>query len=99
MIKRIVQTVAKKFRVFGGPIEGSVHPIDKHLDGKPVVFALGVDVAEVVRVVLEESGFVDLLRTARRVEQLLGEQKFVNQPIQQAYGELRSIVNVFKDVK
>ncbi|MCP4596236.1 hypothetical protein [Neptuniibacter sp.] len=61
----IVKKIASEFRTYGGPVAGSVHPIDRALDGKPVIFALGVDVAEVVKMVLEESGHIMLLEAAK----------------------------------
>ena len=67
MVSTIVKKIASKFRTYGGPVGGSTHPIDKALDGKPVVFALGVDVAEVVKMVLEESGCVKLKSAAAEV--------------------------------
>ena len=60
MVEKIAQMIAKRFPTYGGPVSGSVHPIDKHLEGKPIYFAIGVDVAEVVKVVLAESGHAGL---------------------------------------
>ncbi len=54
MVSLIVKKIASKFRTYGGPVAGSVHPIDRALDNKPVIFAAGVDVAEVVKMVLKE---------------------------------------------
>ncbi len=54
MIQSIVKKIASKFKTYGGVTGDSIHPLDEALAGQAPVFALGVDVAEVVKMVLKE---------------------------------------------
>jgi len=58
MVEKIVQIIAKKLSVI------VTTPLEKQYGDKIVQFEAGVDVAEVVRVVLEESGHAELRATA-----------------------------------
>ena len=54
MVEKIVKTVAKKFRTSGKVNSYGATPLDVVLNGEHPRFAESVDVAEVVKVVLEE---------------------------------------------
>ncbi len=57
MIKALTKKVSQNFRTFGGnPDEKSGNPVAAALAEKPVMFALGVPVDEVVRFIIKELG-------------------------------------------
>lgn len=56
MVAVIVQHVAQRFRCFGGGRGSAWNPVTEALKDNPLTFAAGVDVAEVVRFVLETAG-------------------------------------------
>lgn len=54
-VERIVKAVAKKFRSFGNGQATADNPVAEAFKSKPAMFALGVDIEEVVRFVLKEA--------------------------------------------
>ena len=48
----ITEEIGKKFRTFGGGVGSKYNPIADALKGKPLQFAAGVDVREVVDFVI-----------------------------------------------
>jgi hypothetical protein len=63
--KEIVTVITKEFRTFGGGTTPSgFNPIEQWLQDAPPQFAMGVDVAAVVRRVIELSGTTGRRRRA-----------------------------------
>jgi hypothetical protein len=50
---RIVNEVGERFATFGGGRGSEFNPLAEMMKGRPLVFALGVDVRDVVEFVLE----------------------------------------------
>jgi hypothetical protein len=60
LVRTITEDVAREFRCFGaGSPADTSNPIAAALADKPAAFAAGVDVAEVVRFVLERAATLD----------------------------------------
>lgn len=56
-VSEITAEIGVRFRTFGGGVVGNCdNPISHALKDRPVMFAAGVDVAEVVRTVLSIAG-------------------------------------------
>lgn len=53
-VQRVVTRIGARFRTFGGGRGDDFNPLAEMLKNKPLTFAAGVDVAEVVRFVMEE---------------------------------------------
>jgi len=65
-MKQIMNRIKKQFRCFGGgDTRTAFNPIAAALKDEPLQFAAGVDVASVVRVILDESGHDDLLEACK----------------------------------
>ena len=58
---KILNNIQKSFRTFGGGRGSNTNPIADALKHKPLQFAAGVDVGEVINLVLQESGHADLM--------------------------------------
>lgn len=54
-IDRITQIIAHNFRSFGGGQKSNWNPVVNALKDKPLQFAAGVDIKDVVTAVLKES--------------------------------------------
>lgn len=67
MIEKIVRKIGLHFRTFGGGRGTPDNPVAQALKDQPLCFAVAVDVADVVAMVLNESGYDDLLRAAIEV--------------------------------
>lgn len=55
MVDKIVAGIGENFRTFGGDRAPGNNPIAHATQGKPLMFAMGVDVGEVVKFVIAEA--------------------------------------------
>ena len=71
MHTKIQQHIQKSFRTFGGGEVIPFNPVAAALKDEPLQFAAGVDVEDVIKVVLAESGFDDLLAACKKTTPML----------------------------
>ncbi len=75
-IKHLLKQIQQNYSTFGVVDETSYYdtgnPISMALKNKPLMFALGIDVESVIHLILQESGFDELLKALEKYGEHLG---------------------------
>lgn len=79
-VDRITKLIGQRFRSFGGGQKSNWNPVVNALADNPLQFAAGVDIKDVVEVVLDQSGHDALLAT---IKNALTSLAIINMPIQE----------------